>query len=210
MFRKIYFKFYNTIAKRNRAVINFLNRRQLKNRDFSIISSNCNGPLILHDLNLKFLTPTVNLFFFAEDFIKFIENLNYYLEQEIISIEKQDYHYPVGKLGDIEVHFVHYKDIEDAKEKWKERCKRLNYKNLYIMMTDRDGCTEEIIQRFDNLPYKNKVLFTHKEYKQYTSTFYIKGFENQSSVGDLYQFQNLLGKKYYDNFDYVKWFNNGV
>jgi len=26
-------------------------------------------------------------------------------------------------------------------------------------------------------------------------------------VGDLYEFSGWLGKKYYDQFDYVSWFN---
>lgn len=105
---------------------------------------------------------------------------------------------------------MHYKTEEDAKLKWEERTKRINKENLFIMMTDSDGCTEEIIQRFDKLPYKNKVLFTNKEYNKYSCTYYIKGFEEQECVGHLFQFKNIVGEKYYDDFDYVKWFNNGL
>ncbi|MBE6067110.1 MAG: DUF1919 domain-containing protein [Clostridium lundense] len=208
MFKKIYFRIFNTIAGINRHIINFINRRKLKNKDFSLISSNCNGGFIMHDLDLKFLTPTVNLFFFPEDFIKFIENLNFYLQQKLEFTTKEGYKYPIGKLYDIEIHFMHYSNEEEAKEKWGERSKRINYDNLYIMMTDRDGCTEEIIKRFNNLSYKNKVLFTNKEYKQYSSTFYIKGFENQEGIGHIFKFKNIFGKKYYDNFNYINWFNN--
>lgn len=59
---------------------------------------------------------------------------------------------------------MHYKTFEDAKEKWDSRKNRLNYNNLFIICTDRDGCTYEQIKRFDQLTYKNKIMFTHKLY----------------------------------------------
>ena len=38
------------------------NRRLLKNRDIPIISANCVGGVIYHDLGLAFNSPTINLF----------------------------------------------------------------------------------------------------------------------------------------------------
>ena len=40
------------------------NRVKLFNQTPCIIASNCNGGIIYHDLGLKFLSPTINLFFF--------------------------------------------------------------------------------------------------------------------------------------------------
>lgn len=57
---------------------NIENRKRLKNKEISIISTNCIGGVLSHDLGLQFKSPTVNLFFRAEDFIKFCENLEYY------------------------------------------------------------------------------------------------------------------------------------
>ncbi|MBU3180691.1 DUF1919 domain-containing protein [Clostridium psychrophilum] len=198
------------VSEINRKIINSGNKNRLKNKDFSLISSNCNGAFMMHDLDLKFLTPTVNLFFFPNDFIKFVENIDFYLKQKLEFIDDKNYDYPIGKLKDVKIHFMHYKNNEDAEKQWYKRSKRINPKNIFIMMTDRDGCTEEMIRDFDNLPYKNKVIFTNKKYKQYSSAFYIKGFENQSSIGNIFEFKNILGKKYYDDFDYVNWFNNGI
>ena len=59
------------------------------------------------------------------------------------------------------------------------------------MMTDKDGgkgAKYEDLQAFDNLPYPNKVVFTHKPYPELKSAFYIKGFENEGEVGDLFTF----------------------
>lgn len=75
-------------------------------------------------------------------------------------------------------------------------------------MTDRDGCTYEQIKTFDELPYKNKVIFTHKEYPEFNSAFYIKGFENEEEVGILSNFRKYSWKRYLDDFNYVDFLNN--
>ena len=54
---------------------------------------------------------------------------------------------------------------------------------------------------------QTKVVFTHKPYPELKSAFYIKGFENEGEVGDLFTFSGWNGEKYYDQFDYVSWFN---
>lgn len=199
---------YRVISRINRnMIINKINRRRLKNHNFTILSNNCIGALISHDLGERFLTPTVNLFLSTEDFVKFVENLDYYLGLEVVEKTNKKVSYPVGLLGDLELHFVHYHDIEEAKKKWHERSQRINYNNLYIMMTENDGCTEKTMYRFEQLPYENKVFFTKNEYKEYKSSLYIRGYENQKSMGDLTAYQNIFGKKVYDNFDYVSWLN---
>lgn len=105
---------------------------------------------------------------------------------------------------------MHYKSFEQSKKIWEERLTRLNLNNLFIMMTDRDECDEQIIQRFDALPYKNKIIFTHLPYPNIKSAIYIKGFENEKEVGHLYEYTSFFSiKKYYDNLNYVKWFNSG-
>lgn len=45
--------------------------------------------------------------------------------------------------------------------------------NLYIIMVQKDGCTEQDICSFDSLKFKHKVIFTVKEYPQYRSAYYI-------------------------------------
>jgi uncharacterized protein (DUF1919 family) len=104
---------------------------------------------------------------------------------------------------------MHYKSEEEARKKWNTRKKRINYDNIFIIMTDRDGCTKQDLEEFDKLDYKNKVVFTHIEYKDIKSSFYIKGFENEEQIGHIYEFKNEnVGIKYYDEFDYIAWFNN--
>lgn len=181
-------------------------RIKLKNKDFSVIASNCNGGTILSDLGVRFNTPTINLFFYPKDFLNFVSRLEDNLKYELIEVPS-DYNYPVGSLNNIKIHFMHYKTFEEAKEKWDLRKYRINYDNLFIMCTDRDGCTYEQIERFDKLPYKNKIMFTNKEYNEFKSCYYIKGFENQQSVGILSNYIGNTSKRYLNKFNFVKWFN---
>ena len=44
-------------------------RQRLKNTNFSVISSNCNGAVMCHDLGIQFNSPTVNLSMNAEDYL---------------------------------------------------------------------------------------------------------------------------------------------
>jgi uncharacterized protein (DUF1919 family) len=192
-----------------RSRINKRNIKRLTNTNPTIISSNCNGAVILHDLNLKFYTPTVNLFMFPKDFLRFVSNLDKYVsnDAELVHVESPQ-SYPVGRLIDIEIHFMHYSTFEDAKNKWQERSKRIQHDNIFLMMTDRDGCTYEDMVNFDKLPYK-KVIFTNKSYPEIKSSFYIRGFENKETVGVLSEKKNLIGMRYIDEFDYVSFLNNG-
>lgn len=186
------------------------NRRRLKNKDFSLICCNCNGGHIYHDLGLRFTSPFINLRLNAENFLKLIENFDYYMSCDLVFDENNENTYPVGILGDLVIHFVHYANREIAFQKWNERKKRINKKNLFILFADRYGCTYEIMKKFDSLPYKNKILFTNKKNTGLKSCFYISGFDDLDSVGVCSEFmKDKPWLRYLDQFDYVKWFNEG-
>lgn len=193
-----------------RKLYKFINRIRLRNKDFSLIASNCNGMFILKDLNLPYKSPFVNLWMYPNDFLNFLTNIEYYMSQTLNFVQKPGIKYPVAELDDITIYFQHFSSAQEAREKWNKRLQRINKQNMFIMMTDRDGCTNEMMQKFDNLPYKNKVIFTHKPYPKFRSAIYIPGFENMDSVGMCYEYPTEKSiKRYYDVFDYVKWFNRG-
>ncbi len=201
------------VWKKNRKQLDCVDRKRLteKGRQTSIISMNCNGGIISHNLGLRFLSPTVNLYMNAEDFIRFCENLTYYLNiSEMVECKDLevigDRKYPVAYLGDLKLFLVHYKSIEEAQEKWNERKKRVNWENIAILNTDREGMTEELKDRFERLPYR-KVLFVHKPDERHPSCFYIKGYENENSVGIITDPEGWKGKRAIDQFDYVGFLN---
>ena len=164
-----------------------MNRKGLRNITISLISSNCNGALVLRDLGVRFTSPFVNLWIRPKDFIKLLKDIDRYMAENLIETTEDGVEYPVGRLGDITIYFQHYDSFEHAKEKWNERKKRIDKNNLFILFTDRDGCTYEDLVEFDLLPY-NKVVFTNKPYPELKSSFYIKGFENLDSVGHCFEY----------------------
>lgn len=88
-------------------------------------------------MGIQFASPTINLYIRPNEFVKFISNIDYYLSLELIEIPHPA-PYPVGMLGDITLYLKHYGTFQEAKEKWEERCKRINRNKIYLMMTDRD------------------------------------------------------------------------
>ena len=182
--------------------------RRLKNEKFTVIASNCSGTVMYYDLGLPYLTPTVNLSIEMNDFVKMIRNLEWYMEQEITEVHGQKYQCPVGMLGDIKIYFIHYSSFEEGVSKWEERKRRINWDNLFIIGSEKDGCTYETIREFEELPYKNKVFFTHVEYPEFPSAFCIKGFEDRDELGTITNFkEQRLKRRYLDDFDYVKFLN---
>ena len=167
-----------------RKFINKKNQRNLRNKDFSIFSSNCNGCCICHDLGLQFRSPFVNLSLDAKDYIQFLKDPKSYLDVPLEFEQDSDKEYPVGRLKDITIYFVHYHSQKEAREAWERRKERIDWDNLFVLMTDRDGCTEELLQEFDALPYRNKVVFTHLPMPNICSAVYIPGFEKEKEVGN--------------------------
>lgn len=73
--------------------------RRLVNQDFSLFCNNCTGGVILHDLNLRFKSPTINLNIQPKDFIKFVRNLKEYMRCELEEIHDVSVDFPVGRLS---------------------------------------------------------------------------------------------------------------
>jgi len=194
--------------------INIENRQRLAPAEAdarTIITSNCIGGYISHYLNLRFMSPTVNLFIVPSDYVKMLKDFDKFFDPNApITQAVTEKPYPVGDIYGCKIYFMHYKSFESAVNKWRERCSRINKENLYIMMTDRDGCTLEDLKAFDGLPYDNKVVFTCQEHKDILSSFYIRGFEKRESVGHLHSVMSITGKRYIDQFDYVEFLNRGL
>lgn len=191
-----------------RKPIDMKNRKAVHPNKVSVFASNCNGACICHDLSLEFNSPFVNLWMTPSDFIKFLQTPKEYLTMPLEFMERGDVKYPVAKLGELTIWFEHYSSNCEAAEAWDRRCERICWNELYIMMTDRDGCTYEDLLAFDALPYEHKIVFTHCPYPEIHSAFYIPGFEDEQCVGICSEFKNWhTGKKWYDAFDYVAWFN---
>lgn len=199
---------WNKIRKNIRNIL-ILHRqkKKLKNHSFSIISSSCNGGVMTSELGEQFRTPTVNLWFTADDFVKMSEHLSHYMSLPVKEKMNNFYSYPVGTIGDVTIYFMHYHSFEEAVKKWEERKKRINYDNLFFLMAEKDGCKKETILKFDSLPYKNKVIFTVEKHSEIKSSIYVDGYSNNNEVDVLTDFVGLALRKYDKLFNYVEWLN---
>ena len=114
--------------------------------DFTIISNNCWGGFIYQYFGLKYNSPTIGLYIPGNDFVKFCSKLDYYLNQELIFIQweqsrryeqlKDKKPYPIAKLDDIEIYFMH-------------------------KLSQRENCSKQDIENFIKLPLKNKICFSY-------------------------------------------------
>lgn len=184
-------------------------RKSLQNKDFTLISNNCNGCVLLSELGVRFNSQFVNLFLNADDYIEYLKNFDYYNNQELEFIDSPEQSYPVARIGSgVVIHFVHYKTKEEAHEKWEERKKRINNENLFVMFTEQRDCTREHVEEFDALPFENKVAFTYNKYEKLNSTVYLSQFKAPLGVHMFLDFKNHFSyRRKYDIFDFVSWFN---
>lgn len=106
-------------------IINFIPRRRLKNKIFTIICDNCWAGKVYQELGLPYQTPFVGMFVFSPDYIKMLKNLKHYLSGNIplTFVKKSKYikdfdnAYPLALLDDIEMHFLHYADEAEGIQK---------------------------------------------------------------------------------------------
>lgn len=181
-------------------VSNFLfakiRKKGLKQSDFSIISNNCWGGHVYRRYGLPYLSPTVGLYFFSEDYIRFVADLSNYCKQPLRFIpyksskhrnellKRGQTNVPIGILGDdVEIVFLHYSSEKEAYEKWTRRCERINYGNLIIKISEMNGCTHTILESFKALPYTKKVAFvTQKTKEQLNYGILVKRYANEERV----------------------------
>lgn len=158
-------------------------KTQLRERDFSIISQNCIGGVLYHDMGLPFLSPTVNLYFTAPDFVRFVLNLEHYLDIE--PVMTWDETYPVGYLDDIAIHFMHYETCAEARQAWNRRKVRINKEKILILCTDMEEFTEEIFAQWQMIAYP-KILYTaNASFAGHPDTVFYPQYEYAGHVPDL-------------------------
>ena len=174
--------------------------RNLLPKDISIISSNCFAGRIMQDLHMQYNSPTLGLYIMYPDYLEFLSNLEYYLKEAKIQFvgnskyslgnyrhAKAKNKYPIGLLdGKVEIHFLHYHSEEEAAAKWYRRAHRVNFDKLLIVGMEQNQCNIDDIYAFDNLPFKNKIMFSSKKIAT-DSNVYIERYAQIEKVGDPYR-----------------------
>lgn len=196
---------YNPLAKFRKRCM----RKQLHNKNITFLCPNCIGGILFHDLGLRFMSPTVNLMMTQTDFVKFVLNMEYYLNEKFVFYTDPQYSCPCAHLDDIDIHFTHYHTEQEAENKWKDRAKRIQKENIFIFLEERDGLTKEEILKLSTLKVKGIVVFTANEYEDIPYAVFIKKYQRQGEIGNILK-RSLIddAREYERYFDFPKWFND--
>ena len=187
-------------------------RKRLINKGFTLISNNCLGGIIYHNLGLQFKSPTINLDFLPEHYLLFITNLRYYASKPIAEVTgakiitgviKGDSYHP-----DVMVRFHHYDSFLEAKEKWELRCKRIDFDNIFFLYEHYENENIKCLLDFVTLASnKNNYLsITHRNHFVNNEKT-VRNYKNDDKAGKLCKWMMLTGRKYLDEIDYTSWLN---
>ncbi|MDP3312515.1 DUF1919 domain-containing protein [Lutibacter sp.] len=146
----------------------------LKDKNFVIVCDNCWAGSVYQWLERPYNSPFISVGFYGDCYLKLLSNFDYYMNLPVIFITESKYNYrkityPLAKLGDIELHFTHYKTEDEAKTKWDRRTARMleetNKDNYIFKICDAWYASEKNFKDFHNLPFKNKISFSNNSFK---------------------------------------------
>lgn len=155
----------------------------LKNR-ITIISDDCWGGYIYHNLYMSFFSPFVNIFIQRNQYVRLIQNIRYYLQQPLIKEREASVRgnlCAMGSLGEGEdkvcLELVHSVSFNEAKTIWDRRVRRINMDNLFIKMglDASDEHCYEYLEIFDRIPEKKVCFFSGEQ--NYKNVLYLERFE---------------------------------
>ena len=195
-------------------------QKRLKYDKFSLITQICIGGIMYHMLGVQFQSPTVDLWFTGEDYIKLVENPRKYIQDLEPFPIMEDYKeegklpYPVIGVGDIKLYCMHYTSCEEAIEAWKRRRERVDYNKLMAIATEWDmGYDKDLIARFLALPYP-KVLFTKSKMEDENTVFCTEKAWNERAktinVPLLTCYKHGYKRCFEEVFDVVDWINRNA
>ena len=158
------------------------------------------------------MSPTINLWINKEDFIIFVKNLKGFLSAELIELKSSEQSYPVGIIKynnqSVTINFMHYKTFEEAKEKWDERKKRVNFNNIFIIQLIGENLTNEDIDKFNSIPFTNKLLITYENNTNNKNIITHPVFLKDYIPGKILRYKSRFSlKRYMDDIDYVSFLN---
>lgn len=188
-------------------------QRRNHNHDFSLITNDCVGGVICHDLGEQFRSPTVNLWIPNTQFLPFAQNLAYYLSCEMINTPDASKTYPVGTIVPkdddhipIQVYFEHYTSFEAAYAKWQKRSRRVNYDRLYFIWHFFDEENTVDLRAFDQWNV-NKLIILHAPLDDIQHAAVTDCYNQNPRHGKLLNVIEQTGRRYLDEIDYLGFLN---
>ncbi len=205
------------IREKINPILGPLRIKKIEDKNFTIICNNCWGGHVYRYFNLQYNSPTIGLYFYSEDYIKFVYNLKYYLNSELtfINYKQSKYvddliahhntHCPIGKIDDIEIVFLHYNSEAEAKDKWNRRKQRLNWENIVYKMSEQNLCSIDHLKRFDSLPVARKFVFVTNDYGLKSQVLWGSYCEKKNIAIDTVDFRKYIDlQKFINGNPYFK------
>ncbi|AOW19225.1 DUF1919 domain-containing protein [Urechidicola croceus] len=189
-------------------------KKLLKDKNFVIIADNCWGGAVYQWYERPYNSPFAGVGIYGDCYMKLLSNFDHYMAQELQFIDKSKYPfreltYPLALLGDVELHFTHYKTPKEAGTKWVRRTQRMleetNKDNYYFKICDAWKADEEIFKKFHQLPFKNKISFTLKEKKTFNNPAHIGVNEHHKDDKTIVPNGIKLFKISFLYYDVTKW-----
>lgn len=203
-----------------RRTYHYFRARKIKDKDITLIANNCFGAQVLHDMNMKFNSPCVNLAFDLKDYVEFLSDLRFYLTLDIEEVKDDKVTYPKGRFvgTDTIVKFMHYDSFEEAVNKWYQRRGRIIWDKIFVLMEIKDlpllnldNPESVYMKRFLELPYRKAIVTapSQKQREQYPEGIIneVPYFKDFSWGKALIWASNFSLKRNTDFFDYVSFFN---
>lgn len=140
----------------------------------TIVSNNCSGGAIMHELEMEFRTPTINLQILPEEYPRFCKYFRDYMSVPLIEyVDPCERHrkyltkmfggvpkMPFGLVEDVIVCFQHYDSFYNAKKKWDERRNRIDFENIGFLFHARGPEYREEAETFLTLGLEHQLLLT--------------------------------------------------
>lgn len=154
-------------------------RQLIGSPDFAVVSNNCWGAHIYQALGLSYSTPFVGLFVPPDSYLRLLGNFEMLVRAELAfkptsaiaglnAMRARDgLTYPIAMLGgEVELHFLHYANEAEARDKWTRRVARMpaDPARYFFKFDDREHASAAQIAEFCAMDLPNKVCFTARPY----------------------------------------------
>jgi uncharacterized protein (DUF1919 family) len=194
-------------------------RRAFRDRDFCIVSNNCWGAHVYQALDRPYQTPFIGLFLMPDCYLNLLENFQDIVRRPLL-FKKESRHesinrnrsetnqlYPIAELAPgVEIQFLHYASEQEALAKWSRRVLRIppptENQKLFFKFCDRDGLTQNHLERFAALPFEHKVCFTATPQPAYRQVVHIRECREKRVPEGLAL--SGISYRYFDALDWLK------
>ena len=206
------------VKKNTKKILLWLTRRyfqsSVQDSEISIFSNDCWGGEIYQHLQAPYLTPFIGLAIMAPCYIKLLKRPYHYLTMlpmefvtesryEACNVFRKQDEYPLARIDDIEIHFLHYKTPQEAASKWSRRIKRINWDKIYVKFdVGKDYATPEMVKHFLQLPFDRKLVIAPSHFM----------LEENSSIVTISNYTGDATQVFYESIkqlDIIRWLNSG-